>query len=411
MAIIHKLRDATARQASRLDATPGSRSRWLRRARQAGFVGATLLVVWELHVTPPDQLPGLPAILRVLLALLLYVVAAWPLPVAALSLVLFAAQALIGSAPTSSLVVLVPWSMTAVLLATEKRHWGYLYAAASVSIVSLVHPTEDPLTDLALWFVLFLIPCLIGEAARYMLLSVERIRTDSAEQLRRQRRVLARELHDTSIHDITSIIMALERAKLAGVDNPRALEEIDHAIATGRQSVVSMRGVLKILRSEVEAVQGREEEPISIAAAAPTVQSALDEARSSLARSGHELRVHVEDHIDQPLPFSIRTALVRVIQEGTANMVKYAAPGAPCTVMLERTDTETRALFINEAREENREDAALSSGLGLIGLRERVEAVGGTLAIRHHDGRWILQASIPTISSATEGQVERAAQH
>ncbi|PYF95627.1 hypothetical protein SAMN05216184_1275 [Georgenia satyanarayanai] len=121
--------------------------------------------------------------------------------------------------------------------------------------------------------------------------------------------------------------------------------------------------------------------------------------------------MHVEDHVDLPLPFSVRTALVRVIQECTANMAKYARPGAPCTVMIERTDVETRALFLNDAREGAEADSALSSGVGLIGVRERVEAVGGSLVVRHHDGRWIIQASIPTISSMSEGQVERAAQH
>ena len=171
--------------------------------------------------------------------------------------------------------------------------------------------------------------------------------------------------------------------------------------------------VLKILRAEDGS--GRrglpEAMPAAIAAATPTVQRALDEARLSLERVGLTLQVHMEDQVDLPLPFSVRTALVRVIQECTANMVKYAVPGAPCTVMIERTDTETRALFLNYARADGTPDGALSSGVGLIGVRERVEAVGGSLAVRHHDGRWIIQASIPTVGSATEGQVERAAQH
>jgi signal transduction histidine kinase len=150
---------------------------------------------------------------------------------------------------------------------------------------------------------------------------------------------------------------------------------------------------------------------VVIAAATPTVNRALEDAQESLARAGHDLRVHVEDHIQLPMPFSVRTALVRVIQECTANMAKYASRGTPCTIMVERTETETLALFINDVRDDERLDTALSSGVGLIGARERVEAVGGSLAVRHHDGRWIIQASIPTISSASEGQVERAAQH
>ncbi|WP_373681266.1 hypothetical protein [Georgenia satyanarayanai] len=66
--------------------------------------------------------------------------------------------------------------------------------------------------------------------------------------------------------------MALERAKLTGIQDPKVLEEIDHAIAIGRQSVVSMRGVLKILRTEDNSSDrrsGTENVPAAIAAAAP----------------------------------------------------------------------------------------------------------------------------------------------
>ncbi|WP_324652137.1 sensor histidine kinase [Georgenia sp. H159] len=350
--------------------------------------------------------------LRITAALVLFGVGRWPVITGAISLPLVITEFWIGIDPMS-LMILVPLITAGVLVATRPRQLGYIYAFIIVIALTAMEQTEMPLADLATWLVVFLIPCIVGEAVRFMLSSVDRIRDASAAQLTRQRRDLARELHDTSIHDITAMIMALERAKLTGISDPKVVEEIDHAIATGRQSVVSMRGVLKILRTEDidDVTRAADGMPAAIAAATPTVQRALEDARASLARTGHELRVHMEDQIDLPMPFSVRTALVRVIQECTANMAKYARPGQPCTVMVERTDTETRALFINESTDETGDDAALSSGVGLIGVRERVEAVGGQLAVRHHGGRWIIQASIPTIGSASEGQVERAAQH
>ncbi len=407
-----RLRARTARTAARLSREPGSNTRWVQRARVALYLIATALVVWEAYLTTLQDLSVPETFLRITAALVLFGVGRWPVITGAISLPLVITEFWIGIDPMS-LMILVPLITAGVLVATRPRQLGYIYAFIIVIALTAMEQTEMPLADLATWLVVFLIPCIVGEAVRFMLSSVDRIRDASAAQLTRQRRDLARELHDTSIHDITAMIMALERAKLTGISDPKVVEEIDHAIATGRQSVVSMRGVLKILRTEDidDVTRAADGMPAAIAAATPTVQRALEDARASLARTGHELRVHMEDQIDLPMPFSVRTALVRVIQECTANMAKYARPGQPCTVMVERTDTETRALFINESTDETGDDAALSSGVGLIGVRERVEAVGGQLAVRHHGGRWIIQASIPTIGSASEGQVERAAQH
>ncbi|WP_168202685.1 sensor histidine kinase [Georgenia wutianyii] len=410
MELLHRLRTRTARAAVRLGGESGSQTRWAERARIVLYILALALLGWEVYLSHIQGLTPLQTVVRAAAVLTLVGMPRWPLASAAVSIPFLVVEMWVSVDPVS-LMIVVPLLMTGLLVATQVRQFGYAYALLMVGALTSLQRTEQPLADLATWLTVFLIPCLLGEGVRFWRSSVEEIRLASQAQLGRQRRDLARELHDTSIHDITAMIMALERAKLVGLGTPKALEEIDHAIAAGRQSVVSMRGVLKILRSE-DTLQTRTPDAIpTVLASTSTVQRALEDARQTLGRMGHELRVHLEDQIDLPMPLSVRTALVRVIQECTANMVKYAEPGSPCTVMVERTDTETRALFINDVREGGRVDTALSSGVGLIGARERVEAVGGSLAVRHHDGRWIIQALIPTISSASEGQVERAAQH
>jgi len=406
---MHRLRTRTARAAVRLGGESGSQTRWAERARIVLYILAIALLGWEVYLSYIQGLAPVPTVVRASAVLTLLGIPRWPLVSAALSIPLLVVEFWVSVDPVS-LMILVPLLVAGVLVATQPRQFGYGYALVMVGALTALQRTDQPLADLATWLTVFMVPCLLGEGARFWRSSVEEIRQASQAQLGRQRRDLARELHDTSIHDITAMIMALERAKLVGLGTPKAHEEIDRAIAAGRQSVVSMRGVLKILRSE-DTLDTRTPEIHGVLATTSTVERALEDARQTLARMGHELRVHLEDQIDLPMPLSVRTALVRVIQECTANMVKYAQPGSPCTVMVERTETETRALFINDVREGGRVDSALSSGVGLIGARERVEAVGGSLAVRHHDGRWIIQALIPTISSASEGQVERAAQH
>ena len=405
--MLRRLRGYTARAATRLGSEPLRHTLWARRARLVLYVFATLMLAWEISLVQ-GQDTFLTSAMRILTVATLYVVARWPSAGALLSLPLLLAEYTLGFHPTS-LVFLVPMTISGILVASRPRAIAYMYVLAVAFVLTVAQPTEYPLADLASWILIFLIPCVIGEATRYMLTSIDRIRHTSTEHLRRQRRDLARELHDTSIHDITAMIMALERAKIAGISDPRAADESDHAIATGRQSVVSMRGGLKFLRHH-DAPGGTAAIPDAVTTSLPTVRQVLDEAELVLARAGLTLQAHVEDQMDPPLAFSVRAVIVRVVQEGTANMAKYGKPGTTCTVMVERTDTDARALLVNDVADRAVADSATSSGLGLLGVQERVEAVGGTVVMRHHDGRWMLQVSIPTLGTTSEGQVERAGQ-
>ena len=407
MDLLRQLRDSAARIASRLGPEPWRHARWARRARIGLYIAATALLVWELTIIPQGDSSAAATAVRLGAVFSLYLVGHWPAVAAGLSLPLLVLEVVLGFHPMS-LTILVPVTITAVLVATRPRPAGYLYALAIVLALSTIRRSESPLADLVTWLAIFVIPCVLGESMRYVVSAVRGIQRASARQLRHQRQELARELHDTSIHDITSMIMALERAKLAGITDPQALEEVDFAIAAGRQSVVSMRGVLKILRSGALSTDPAGGVPEAIAAVTPDVRRALDEARVVLARAEMTLQDHFEDHLELPMPLSVRTALVRVIQECTVNMAKYGAPGSTGTVMIERTETETSALFVNEAGTRRRSDAATSSKLGLVGVRERVEAVGGSMSVRHHDDRWMIQVAIPTMGTSSEGQVERA---
>ena len=408
-------RDGAARRVPGwLAAVPSSLTTWGKRLRQAGFLGTTLLLAWEIRIIPlGEDLPGTSSFFRIAMVLLLYVLPRWPCAVALLSIPIVVGEYLTGIHHLSA-TVLIPMVIAATLIATRPRPLGYVYVVTSVALFTAVFTSDDPIADALSWSLVFLVPCVVGEGARYARTTIERIRHVSAAQLRHQRRVVARELHDTSIHDITALIMALERAKLRGIEDPELLAEIDHAAAMARQSVVSMRGVLNILRAEGEGrfsgTDPRWSEVSSTTHRTLTVSGALGDARQALERAGHVPQVHIEDGVEAALPSSVRLALVRVIQEAAVNMVKYAKPGTSCTLMVERTSSNTSALFINEYDGHRAPDSALSSGLGITGIRERVAVVGGTLTINSENGRWMMRLSIPTIATTSEGQANRALQ-
>lgn len=407
-------RDGAARRVPAwLGAVPSSLTTWGKRLRQAGFLGTTLLLVWEIRIIPLADLSVFSHAFRLAMVLLLYALPRWPRTVALLSLPILGGEYLTGIHHLSTTVV-VPMVIAAMLIATRPRLLGYLYVITAVALFTAMFASEDPLADALSWSLVFLAPCVVGEGGRYALNTIERIRHVSATQLRHQRRVVARELHDTSIHDITALIMALERAKLRGIEDPELLAEIDHAAAMARQSVVSMRGVLNILRAEGEGRLSTSDPRWPEVSASTdrtlTVSGALGDARQALERAGHAPQVHIEDGVEAALPSSVRLALVRVIQEAAVNMVKYAKPGTSCTLMVERTPSTTSALFINEYDGHRVPDSALSSGLGITGIRERVAVVGGTLNINSENDRWMMRVTIPTIATTSEGQANRALQ-
>jgi signal transduction histidine kinase len=110
------------------------------------------------------------------------------------------------------------------------------------------------------------------------------------------------------------------------------------------------------------------------------------------AVSTHENRTHTSASLDLgTLPAcigkSIQICLYRLVQEGLNNAVRHA-PGAACSVSARSSDS-TLEVEISDTGSgfDHKTIATSSSGLGLPGLRERIESVGGQFEIRSNEGQ------------------------
>jgi len=96
---------------------------------------------------------------------------------------------------------------------------------------------------------------------------------------------------------------------------------------------------------------------------------------------------------------SLAITMVRILDEAVANMIKYAARDARCSVQLDVDDEQVGLLAINPLTENRQSTPATSSGLGLLGIRERAQSRGGNADVISDDHQWILHVAIPLNAS------------
>ncbi|MDX3431005.1 MULTISPECIES: sensor histidine kinase [unclassified Streptomyces] len=231
-----------------------------------------------------------------------------------------------------------------------------------------------------------------AEAARLradqtaLLAEMDRVQAVTAERSR-----MARELHDMVANHLSAI--AIHSTAALSIDDPGTSRE---ALGVIRQNSVDglteMRRLIGLLREN-----GAGGPP----GAAPTLASLdalVGQAGANSASSG--LTVTLEDGREEPgpLPAPVELAAYRIVQESLTNALKHAAPG-PVTVRLEHSG-EVLTVEVSSVLGERPGPRAPGSGAGLVGMRERVALLGGTIGAGPEprgDGTeiWLVRAELP----------------
>lgn len=227
---------------------------------------------------------------------------------------------------------------------------------------------------------------LLEEAtARIHRLEVERlVELDHARAAERAR--VARELHDVVAHHVTMLIVQAEaaasRAEMAGSQSQSTFDELARG---GRVAMSELRQMLGALRSEDDSL---------LTAPRPTITD-LDALLTDITASGVTVNLSVSGPVDS-LPAAVDLATYRVVQEGLTNVVKHA-PRSPAEVTISSTGDGITVLVLNSPAPENRAaEEKGGEGVGLIGLCERVELLGGTVSARPGPlGGFRLEAHLP----------------
>ncbi|WP_327670764.1 MULTISPECIES: histidine kinase [unclassified Streptomyces] len=271
--------------------------------------------------------------------------------------------------------------------------FGALAVAGTVKIsVRQVDPAAEWLVLMGTLLFGAVFPWLIG---RYWRQSGELTAAGwaRAEQLEREHRIvadrarlrerarIAQDMHDSLGHELSLIALRAGALQVA----PGLADQHRDAAADLRSAASDatdrLHGIIGLLREE-------DDEQAPLAPPGETVAELVDRA----AESGLPVHLVSAPGTDDNPRTEDRT-VYRVVQEALTNAAKYA-PGAPVTVEA-RQDATATTVTVTNARPADAPAAPSGSGTGLLGLRARITALGGSFDAGPHDGGFRVTARLP----------------
>jgi len=232
------------------------------------------------------------------------------------------------------------------------------------------------------------VPFAVGVSVRTVRMAAARER---AEQVRHhvdaERLRMSRDVHDVVGHGLAAINMQASLGLRSVSRHPRRAEEALAAIKSSSAAALQeLRAVLARLDDGGEA--SRRPGP-GLADVTELVQRL---ERASMV-------VTVRGPVDADLPPAADLAAYRVIQEGLTNALRHGS-GNRAEVSITTDDTNLVVTITNPVGPVAERAASDGSGRGISGMRDRLEAIGGTLDVDRHAARFEVRAVIPRRADA-----------
>jgi signal transduction histidine kinase len=204
----------------------------------------------------------------------------------------------------------------------------------------------------------------LGADARARRARIAALEEERAAVAERERTRIARDMHDIVTHAVGLMVVQAEAGPLVVRTAPdQAVAAFEAIAGTGREAIVQLRRIVGALRS---GDGGAELAPQPGLDAVPEL---VERAR----RAGLDTTLSV-DGTARPVPADVDIAAYRIVQESLTNTIRHAGARA-FAVRLTWAD----GTLVVAVRDDGRGAARPVAGHGMIGMRERVAACGGTL--------------------------------
>ena len=229
-------------------------------------------------------------------------------------------------------------------------------------------PTLAAALGLAAWLLVLFSAAEIRRVRRDRALEAQRTREEEAKRRAGEERMrIARELHDVLAHNISLINVQAGVALHLIDERPEQARTALAAIKqASKDALREMRSVIDVLR------QVDDEEPRT-----PTAGlSELDDLVARAAQAGLPVRTEVEGNA-RPVPPEVDLAALRIVQEALTNVRRHA--GSATAMVLVAYGDRDLTVQVDDDGPGGTNATASGGGKGLIGMRERVAALGGEI--------------------------------
>ncbi|KES07284.1 histidine kinase [Streptomyces toyocaensis] len=228
----------------------------------------------------------------------------------------------------------------------------------------------------------------------------ERTREEEARRRVAEERLrIARDLHDVVAHHIALVnVQAGVAAHVMDRRPDQAKEALAHVREASRSALGELRATVGLLRQS-----GDPEAPTE---PAPGLDR-LDELAGTFRSAGLRVEVARTDQGTE-LPAAVDLAAYRIVQEALTNVQKHAGTRARAEVSVVRVGPHIEVTVLDDGSGEGHEQAPAGGGHGLLGMRERVTALRGTLTTGpRYGGGFRVHAILPVkthTSAAGDGR-------
>lgn len=227
-----------------------------------------------------------------------------------------------------------------------------------------------------------------AEADRSIALDTEREQITTLAVNAERTRIL-REMHDVIAHSLAIMIAQADGGAYVSTDAQAAKRAFNTISDTGRSALADTSRILGLLRA------GSPDDPEMAPTTAKSIQALIAQTRAAGVEVSH---IKVGEVL--PLPSASALALFRVCQEALTNVLKHSGVGAQAVVTENWHADEVLLTISDQAGPDSAKNAKLADrqhrpGSGLIGMRERVESVGGSFDAEPITGGFRVHARIP----------------
>ncbi|MCX5390243.1 sensor histidine kinase [Streptomyces sp. NBC_00094] len=224
----------------------------------------------------------------------------------------------------------------------------------------------------------------------------ERTREEEAgRRVAEERLRIARDLHDVVAHHIALVnVQAGVAAHVMDKRPDQAKEALAHVREASRSALDELRATVGLLRQS-----GDPEAPTEPAPGLAVLDGLLD----SFRKAGLPVTLaRCDGDQPRPLPATVDLAAYRIVQEALTNVRKHAGPDAEAEVSVVRVGRTVEITVLDNGAPQTGAPAD-SGGHGLLGMRERVGALGGTLTTApRYGGGFRVQAILPVTTRTGE---------